>query len=107
MRTRVELSKSSLIDLEGIVEHYFALNKATASRYYREIVGRIRKLATFPQIGRIVPEFEEEFYDKYREIIYENFRIIYRVEGNHAFVLRIVDARRLLSFDFMDVPAGN
>ena len=101
MRTKVELSKTAIIDLEGIVEHYFSLNRATASRCYREIMGRFRKLATFPQIGRIVPEFEEEFYDKYRELIYENFRIIYRVEGKRAFVLRIVDARRLLSFDFI------
>jgi len=101
MKTRVELSKTAVIDLEGVVEHYFALNKSTASRYYREIMRRISELATFPEIGRIVPEFEEEFYDKYRERIYENFRIIYRVEGTRLFVLRIVDARRLLSFDFI------
>jgi toxin ParE1/3/4 len=101
MKTKVELSRTSIIDLEGIVEHYFALNRSTAGRYYREIMGLIRELGAFPEIGRIVPEFEEEFYDKYRERIYENFRIIYRVEGNRLFVLRMVDARRLLSFDFI------
>jgi plasmid stabilization system protein ParE len=101
MRIKVELSKTAIIDLESIIEYYFALNRAAASRYYREIIGRIKKLAAFPHIGRIVPEFEEEFYDKYRELIYENFRIIYRVEGKRIFILRIIDARRLLSFDFI------
>ena len=101
MKIKVVLSRTAVIDLEGIIEYYFELNRATARRYYREIIGRIRKLASFPLIGRIVPEFEEEFYDKYRELIHENFRIIYRVEGKRIFVLRIVNARRLLSFDFI------
>ncbi len=48
-----------------------------------------------------VGEFEEEFYDKYRKIIYEYFRIIYRIENNLIFILRIIDGRRLLDFDLI------
>ncbi len=101
MKTGIELSRTALIDLEAVVEYYFARNRSTAGRYYREIMARIRELKRFPEIGRIVPEFEEEFYDKYRERIYEHFRIIYRVENARVFVLRIVDGRRLVSFDFI------
>ncbi len=100
-KAKVEFSRISLIDLEAIVEYYFELNKKTAARYYKGILGKIRKLNSFPQIGRIVPEFEEEFYSKYRELIYENFRIIYRLDSNRVFILRILDARRLLEYDLI------
>ena len=101
MKRKILKSKLSLIDLEAIIEYYYPLNKKTASRYYKEIFSRIKKLALFPEIGRIVPEFEEEFYDRYREIIYENYRIMYRIDADVIFILRIIDGRRLLDFNYI------
>jgi plasmid stabilization system protein ParE len=59
-------------------------------------------LGHFPKIGRIVPEFEDIFYDKYREIIYENFRIIYKIVEDSIVVVRIIDGRRLLGVDLVE-----
>jgi len=101
MRRKVIKSKLSIIDLEAIIEYYYPLNKKAATRYYNEIFSRIKKLAYFPEIGRIVPEFEEEFYDRYREIIYENYRIIYRIDAYVICILRIIDGRRLLDFNYI------
>ena len=101
MRKKIIKSKLSLIDLEAIIEYYYPLNKKTARRYYKEILSRIKKLTLFPRIGRIVPEFEEEFYDRYREIIYENYRIVYRINTDKIFILRIIDGRRLLDFNYI------
>jgi toxin ParE1/3/4 len=89
-----------MIDLEAIVEYYYALSPKTAKRYYNEILETVRKLSTFPEIGRIVPEFEEHMLVKYRELLYEHYRIVYRIEQKHVVVLRIIDGRRLLTIDF-------
>ena len=101
MKKKIIQSKLSLIDLEAIIEYYYPLNKKTAARYYKGIMSRIKKLIRFPEMGRIVPEFEEEFYDKYRELIYENYRIIYRIDVDKIYILRIIDGRRLLDFNYI------
>jgi plasmid stabilization system protein ParE len=101
MKLKVSLSKTALVDLETIVEYYWQLNRKTATRYYKEILLSIKKLSSFPEIGRIVPEFEDNFMDKYRELIYGHYRIIYRIEPKRVFIIRIVDGHRLLTFDFI------
>jgi plasmid stabilization system protein ParE len=101
MAFRAILSDTANTDLEVIIEYYFGLNKKTAKRYFKEIIERINNLKIFPQLGRIVPECEDIFYDKYREIIYEYFRIIYKIVENTIVVVRIIDGRRLLDMDML------
>lgn len=102
MAFKAILSDAANTDLEIIVEYYFELNKKTAKRYYTDIMTRIRKLRDFPQLGRIVPECEDIFYDKYRETIYEHFKIIYKIIEDTIVVLRIIDGRRLLEIDMLE-----
>ena len=105
MKFKVLVSKTALIDLETIMEYYWRLNHKTAKQYYEEILLCAKKLSSFPEIGRIVPEFEENFMDKYRELVYEHYRIIYRIESKQVLIIRIVDSRRLLTFDYVrDLP---
>ena len=86
-------------DLEAIVEYYLAVRPKTALKYLSGIQNSVKKLEQNPKIGRIVPEFEEEFIYKYREIMYELFRIIYRTEGSCTYIVRIIDSRRLLTVE--------
>jgi len=102
MSFKIILSKISIIDLESIVEYYINLNSSTAKRYYDEIMAKIYKLKEFPEIGRFVPELFEDFDNKYRELIYENFRIIYRIENLEIKIIRIIDARRLLEINMIN-----
>ncbi len=90
------------IDLEKIVSYYYELNRSTAKRYYHGVIKSIKKLESFPLLGRIVPECEDIFYDKYREIVYENYRIVYRLEGNQILILRILDARMDVDFNYLE-----
>ncbi len=46
-------------------------------------------------MGRIVPEVEN---DKVREIIYRNFRLIYRINQNFIEIARIIHGSRILKF---------
>lgn len=102
MASKPIISHAAHIDLEIIVEYYYELNKSTARKYYKNIIDRIKKLRDFPQMGKIVPEFEDMFYDKYREIIYENFRIIYKIADDTVVVVRIIDGRRLLELELVE-----
>jgi toxin ParE1/3/4 len=99
---KVIYSNVSIIDLEKIVEYYYKLNQSTAKKYYIGIQNLIKKLKDFPHIGRIIPEFEEEFYDKYRELIYENYRIIYKIIEIEIIIVRIIDGRRLLEKEMIE-----
>ncbi|MBB6480726.1 type II toxin-antitoxin system RelE/ParE family toxin [Spirochaeta isovalerica] len=94
----IKLSPIAESDLDSIVSYYHTLNPSTAKRYFREIFIKIRSLKDFPLIGRIVPECMDIYYDKYRELIYENYRIIYRIEADVIYIIRILDARMDMDF---------
>ena len=89
-------------DLEKIISYYHGVNIPTSKKYYYGIMEQIKRLNRFPQLGRIVPECEDLFYDKYRELIFENYRIIYRTESNKIFVLRILDSRMNIDFNQLE-----
>ena len=102
MAFKIIYSSISIFDLESIVEYYYNLNKETAKKYYKNIQEKIKKLKNFPEIGRIVPEFQDDLYNKYRELIYENYRIIYKIVNDEIFIVRIIDGRRLLDSKMVD-----
>ncbi len=101
MKYQVIFSSMAKIDLFHIIEYYISLNKSTAKKYNQEIIKSIRLLKQFPESGRMVPGFEDIYYDKYRELIYEHYRIIYRIEEEQIIIIRIIDGRRLLEIEMV------
>lgn len=93
MGFEIEFSPKSEDDLRFILEYYRKLSPSTAKKYYYGMMEKIENLTKYPKIGRPVPEFIDIFYDKYRELIYETFRIIYRIEDSKIIIVRIVDGR--------------
>ena len=53
-------------------------------------------LGKFPNMGRIAPELKRE---NYRELIFESFRIVYRVEEKRILILTIRHVRQKLNDD--------
>jgi len=53
----------------------------------------IENLIQFPKMGRIVPELENL---EIREIIYRNFRVVYRLKENILEIIRIIHGSRHL-----------
>ena len=102
MTFNIEFSHRANFDLEQIVLYYYDKNKTTARKYYNGIISKIKKLNNYPFIGRAVPECMDIFYDKYRELIYENYRIIYRVYGDEILIIRILDGRMNIDFNFLE-----
>ncbi len=91
---RVSFAESALSDLAGIQEWYTAEGvPEVGDRLVAEIFQRVEVLADHPDIGRIVPEFDQSFL---RELIHPPFRIVYRREPLRVRVVRVWRSERLL-----------
>jgi plasmid stabilization system protein ParE len=94
----MELEWSPLA-VQRVVEiaKYIAMDKPTvANDWAIEIFDFVEKLIDFPQLGRVVPEINDE---NYREIIKGNYRIIYRVGLNNISILTVRHGKQILPID--------
>src|SRR3990172_1688122 len=55
------------------------------------LIASVEKIGSFPQLGRIVPEFER---DDLREIFYHKYRIVYQIRNNAVTIVAIVHGAR-------------
>jgi toxin ParE1/3/4 len=67
----------------------------TADRWAQGLRRHVRSLGTFPERYEVVPEFAD-LPDNYRQFLYGNYRVIYRVEQKRVLVVRIVHGARIL-----------
>ncbi|HEY3854534.1 MAG TPA: type II toxin-antitoxin system RelE/ParE family toxin [Verrucomicrobiae bacterium] len=79
MDFKVFLSNDALTDLERIVAYIAPHNPAAAERIGNQLLDAALSLNTFPERGRVVPEFQKP---DIREIIFKSYRIIYRLNPN-------------------------
>lgn len=75
-----------------LIHDYIALDsKIYARKVTLEIIEKSEKLESFPEIGRVVPEFGEHHI---REIFVYSYRLIYEVFDNRIEILAIIHAKR-------------
>lgn len=73
---------------------YIALDKPSAAdKWVNDVFDRVDLLASQPEIGREVPEL---LGSNYREVVFGNYRIIYKI-GNEIKILTLRNSRQLLS----------
>ena len=65
-------------NLQAIFDYISRDSKTYAVRYVKALILATKRLETMPRSGRIVPEFENP---ELREVIYGNYRMVYRVIG--------------------------
>jgi toxin ParE1/3/4 len=93
----IRFAESALADLESIRAWYAEQDvPEVGERLIGEIVASIEALADHPDMGRIVPEFDQPFL---RELIRPPFRIVYRRDPEHVRVVRVWRSERLLEID--------
>jgi plasmid stabilization system protein ParE len=91
---RVGFAESALSDLTGIQEWYSEQGvPEVGDQLVAEIFQRVEALADHPEIGRIVPEFDQPFL---RELIYPPFRVVYRRDPSRVRIVRVWRSERLL-----------
>ena len=82
------------IDRASEIAEYIARDKPSAAeKWVDKIFLKVEQLRSSPEIGRIVPEIRNE---QFRELIYGNYRIIYRIEKKQISILTIRHGKQIL-----------
>jgi len=91
---RVSFSDSALFDLEQIILYYEDQEVPQVGRdLVAVIINRVESLSDHPDIGRIVPEFDDQ---NIRELIKPPFRIVYIKEKSNIYIIRVWRSERML-----------
>lgn len=90
----ISFAESALADLEEVRAWYTGQGvPEVGEKLIAEILQRIQSLADHPDMGRVVPEFDQTFL---RELLQPPFRIVYRRDTGRARIVRIWRGERLL-----------
>jgi plasmid stabilization system protein ParE len=87
----------SPLAIERVVEigEWIAVDRPlTATTIVEGLFDAVERLTDFPLSGRQVPEFQRS---DLREIIYDQFRIVYRIRDDHIDILTVRHTLQLLS----------
>ena len=94
MAATIHLAASALAGLEDIRTWYADQGAPEdGARLVARIIERIEALADHPDLGRVVPEFDQPFL---RELIHRPFRIVYRRDDSALRIVRVWRGERLL-----------
>jgi toxin ParE1/3/4 len=80
-------------DFEAITEHIAEDSPYYASLFAIDVLSVVEQLSDFPDSGRIVPELAQA---DIRELLFGNYRIIYRVREELVELLTVFHGARLL-----------
>lgn len=85
------------IDRASEIAEYIAQDKpSAAAKWIDTVFSKVEQLKSTPEIGRLVPEIRN---DQFRELIYGNYRIIYRIEKELISILTIRHGKQILPVD--------
>jgi len=85
------------VDRVSEIAGYIAQDNPTAAEAWTNTVfKKVEELKAFPESGRIVPETVNKTI---RELIYGNYRIIYRLEEKRISVLTVRHGKQMLPVD--------
>ncbi|MBI4198904.1 MAG: type II toxin-antitoxin system RelE/ParE family toxin [Chloroflexi bacterium] len=92
---RIVWSRVARDDLKAIVSYIRTDSPAYAKSFALRLRSRVIQLEGFPDSGRLVPEDPTHTY---RELIFGNYRIVYRHDGGTVTVLTIIHGARILQW---------
>ena len=91
--TRVIWTRQAVDDVEAIKTYVARDSDRYAGLLVERLVAAVGRLDLFPQSGRVVPEVGDE---SLREVIYGNYRVVYRLQAESVEVVTVYHAARLL-----------
>lgn len=100
-RHKVEITRIAEADIKDIFDYISTDNKAAAIRLIDEIERQIETLETSPMRCAVIPE-SHEFGEKYRHLIYGNYRTIFRIVGLRVILMRVIHGARLLDMQILE-----
>jgi len=91
---RIDWAGPATRDLSSIRSYIAQDSEHYADRFIERVVGAVENLSTFPEMGRVVPE---TITPDIRELLFPNYRIIYRSENDRILVIAVAHAARDLA----------
>ena len=76
-------------DLGAAAEFIVRDSPVAAAQFTGRIVAATERLRAHPRLGRAVPEIGD---DSYRELIFQNFRVVYRLIADRVVVIGVIHA---------------
>ena len=85
------------VDRASEIARYIAQDKPSAAeKWIAAVFSKVDQLRSSPEIGRVVPEIGNE---RFRELLYGNYRIVYRLETHQVSILTIRHGKQILPVD--------
>ena len=91
---RVEWTEPALDDLTGIRDYIAEDSPENAHRFIERLFDAAEQLTDLPERGRQVPEAKRE---DVRELIFQSYRIIYRLKPQQVDILTVIHGSRDLN----------
>ena len=79
-----------------------ANNPRAADKWAAGLVNAVSKLKRHPKLGRVVPGVGPE---ECRQIVYGNYRVVYRISAGTIFILTVRHFSRLLDLEELEPEA--
>lgn len=86
-------SEESLNDVEEIISFFSKDSEFFAMNFASKIIDAVDTLKIISDIGRVVPEYDNV---KIREILYRNYRIVYKIDEKVVEILTVFHGSKLL-----------
>lgn len=90
---RITWSRPAVANLEAIHDYISRDASGRADRFVEKLIAAPEPLADFPRMGRVVPEGD----GRQREITFDPYRIIYRIEDDEIYIVTVVHGARDLA----------
>ncbi len=90
---KIKWSDTAISNLKGIIEYLSHDSPQYADYFYERIFESIDNLKSFPEMGRRVPEIKDP---NMRELILQNYRIVYHNDKDIVEIVTIFHGKRLL-----------
>lgn len=92
---KVHLTRNAQNDLEHIFFYIASDNLNNAKKFILELEEKVYSLDSSPERCPLIPE-NIFFGTSYRHLIHRKYRVIYRIENNSVYILRVVQGSQLL-----------
>lgn len=93
MRRKISWATQAKEDLRAIREYIARDAPTTAVAYTQRLRLSVNRLKELPFSGQVVPEIGKEHI---REILFGNYRIIYRVQEAHVEIVTVFHGSKML-----------
>ena len=93
MDLKVVWSPEAIEDVESIAQYIDRDSEFYARAVATRIIQTARSIESFPWMGRVVPELEDE---KMRERLVYSYRVVYQMQANRILIVAVIHGAHLI-----------